>query len=106
MVIRIAWLTTDLYRSVPCTQEGHSLYWTNENGRLVVSGQTFTDRAMKPSVDRANLCDHDPSRAKQQPNAGVVKMIAKQPHDSVFGNVCSRSRRLADREGRSPCAEQ
>ncbi len=45
-----------LYRSVK------PVYWKQkDNGEFYLSSQAFADRNCRPSVDRARLCDHDPS---------------------------------------------
>lgn len=64
-----------LYRSVPI---GHNLYRTDPDGRWRLSSQAFNDRTKEPSVDRAALCDNDPTRSQFRSTDGVVKVYAKE----------------------------
>jgi hypothetical protein len=47
-----------------------------EDGALRISSQAFADRSMQPSVDRAELCDHDPRWTQQEPTNGVLSLLA------------------------------
>lgn len=61
-----------LYRSVSlkrdqCVHDG--------NGNWRLSSQAFTDSSLKPSVDRACLCKHDPRHAQKSPEDGIVSLL-------------------------------
>lgn len=63
-----------LYRRVP-HRPGHFL---DENGRVRVTSQAFSDRRFRPSVDRAKLCGHDPSHTRAAPTDAVASLVARQ----------------------------
>ena len=62
-----------LFRSVSLERKQCVL---DENGSWRLSSQAFSDRTMKPSVDRSLLCNADPSYAQKSPKDGVVSVIA------------------------------
>ncbi len=68
----------ELYRRVP---EGR--FQLMSDGTARVSARTFRDRRCRPSVDRANMCNHDPKYtqtfcfSEPESTAGVVGLIAR-----------------------------
>lgn len=61
-----------LFRSV------ERLLWKQKNdGEYYLSSQAFADRNCRPSVDRAKLCDHDPSYTQFRPSDYVCSLIAE-----------------------------
>ena len=61
-----------LYRRVPNRQDNFKV----EEGRICITSQAFSDRAFRPSVDRALLCNQDPSYSQNDPSDAVVFVIA------------------------------
>jgi hypothetical protein len=61
-----------LYRRIPQSKD---LYAKQANGTIKVSSQAFSDRAYRPSVDRANLCDHNPRHTQLAPSDAVVSLV-------------------------------
>jgi hypothetical protein len=61
-----------LYRSVART-----LWKQKYDGEFYLSSQAFADRNRRPSVDRAKLCDHDPSYTQFRPSDYVCSLVAK-----------------------------
>lgn len=59
-----------LYRSVRETEI------IREGGTLRISSQAFSDRSQQPSVDRASLCNHDPTWTQKSPTDAVVSLLA------------------------------
>ena len=59
-----------LYR---CIFYGKNLYSFKE-GKLVISSQAFADRGQKPSVDRASLCNQEPSSTQKTVQDGVISL--------------------------------
>jgi hypothetical protein len=51
------------------------------DGKLRISSQAFSDRNYEPSVDRAELCAHNPHYTKKSETAGVVYLLAKDVRD-------------------------
>jgi len=65
-----------LYRRVPCTPEN---FEKEQSGILRVSPSAFRDRNKQPSVDRAKLCNEDPSFTQgNDAKSGVVFLIASE----------------------------
>ena len=64
-----------LYRRVP---ENRGLYVMLPDGSVQFSTQLFSDREKKASVDRARLCNSDPTYTQRDPSDGVVSVIAQQ----------------------------
>lgn len=62
-----------LFRSV---SSKHNQCTRDTSGRWKLSSQAFSDRYYKPSVDRAILCNSDPSHTQKSPKDGVVSVIA------------------------------
>lgn len=60
-----------LYRRIPLRRELFKLV----DGRVRPSSQAFSDRLWRPSVDRAKLIDHDPTRTQQQSSDSVMSLI-------------------------------
>ncbi len=63
-----------LYRSIPYDKRD---YYTTKEGELKISSQAFGDRSMKPSVDRADLCDNNPKYTQIDPKDGIVSLICQ-----------------------------
>src|SRR6266481_9705461 len=66
----------DLYRRIPHDDGTLGLYQTDAHGTVRFLSQAFADRLRRPSVDRANLLGHDPTRAQKSPYAGVTMVVA------------------------------
>lgn len=66
---------------------GKKCYKIQDN-KAIVSSQAFTDREMRPSVDRANLCDNNPRYSQKTEKDGVVSLITKDIRmtDTVIQN--------------------
>ncbi|OGQ91855.1 MAG: hypothetical protein A2289_11710 [Deltaproteobacteria bacterium RIFOXYA12_FULL_58_15] len=62
-----------LYRRVLC---GVGHFQPLEDGTVKISSQAFSDRGMKPSVDRSSLCPHGPSYSQADLSDGVVSVLA------------------------------
>src|SRR3954454_11694755 len=62
-----------LYRRVP---RGRGLYSHTLDGRIELSSQLFADRERRASVDRAKLCNSDPSYTQQDFADGVIAVLA------------------------------
>lgn len=54
----------------------HNQCKRDTSGHWRLSSQAFSDRYYKPSVDRAILCNADPSRTQKSPKDGVVSVLA------------------------------
>jgi len=54
------------------------------DGIRQIHSQAFTDRYRQPSVDRARLCNNDPTRTQQQPGFGVISVRAFQVRQIVL----------------------
>lgn len=63
-----------LYRRV---QAGRNYYEVAPFSRQVtrISSQAFNDRGYKPSVDRAELREHDPARSQHEDTDAVLKLL-------------------------------
>jgi hypothetical protein len=46
-----------------------------DSGLPKISGQAFSDRNQKPSVDRAILRDNDPAQTQKSPEDGIVGLV-------------------------------
>lgn len=87
----------DLYRCVWFSGGDGGLYVTNPDGSVKFGSMAFGDRSQRPSVDRAALCNHDPSWTQKRPSAGVAKVVAgkvrgihleqRDSQNRVLGNV-------------------
>ena len=77
----------ELYRRVPSDQ----MYFKRElTGEIRVSRSAFSDRRQRPSVDRAQLCRHDPSwTQKGDESAGVVSLLTQNVR--LIGDIISIS---------------
>src|SRR5438552_379704 len=62
-----------LYRRVPY---GKNLYVVQADRTIRFSSQAFSDPYFRPSVDCAELCQHDPSHTQLKPSDGVISVIA------------------------------
>ena len=62
-----------LYRSVRAELSAHE-YTYDSTGRLKFRSNAFRDRNKKPSVDRANLRDFDPSLSRPNETDGIVTL--------------------------------
>ncbi len=73
-----------LYR---CVFSGRNLYQIQGN-TATISTQAFADRMMRPSVDRAGLCDNNPCYSQKDERDAVVSLITKDVRliDSVIQN--------------------
>lgn len=61
-----------LYRRVPNIPDFYSMV----DGRLQLTSVAFNDPEMKPSVDRAKLCNSNPAHTKKEPTDGIVSLTA------------------------------
>ena len=75
----------NLYRRVP---HGMNLYVIQTDGKVKISSQAFADRSFRPSVDRAELCDHDPRRTQHKLSDGVASVVTRDVRsiDTVVQN--------------------
>lgn len=62
-----------LYRSV---RGKYGEEYSYDNGKLEISSEAFRDRERKPSVDRAELKEFNPSLSKRNDTDGIVSLIA------------------------------
>jgi hypothetical protein len=70
----LKYLITDaeiLYRRVPHDRS----FLVVQDGKMRVSSQAFADRLFRPSVDCANLCEHDPRHTQRQQLDAVVSVV-------------------------------
>lgn len=75
-----------LYRSVKRT------LWKQKNdGEFYLSSQAFADRNRRPSVDRAELCGHDPSYTQFRPSDYVCSLVAEDVR--AIATVVKRDRK-------------
>lgn len=72
-----------LYRRVPY---GKNLYVVQSDSSIRFSSQAFSDPRYRPSVDRAELCHHNPTHTQLKPSDGVISLVT---HDvrSIEGIV-------------------
>lgn len=61
-----------LYRRVPRIE---GLYLVQADGSIEVSSAAFSDRSFRPSVNRAELCHHDPNKTQRESSDGVVSLV-------------------------------
>jgi len=61
-----------LYRSIPQVKFNDYIHKINEEFK--VSSQAFSDRGQKPSVNRATLDDHDPTKVQVNSKDAVVSL--------------------------------
>lgn len=61
-----------LYRRIPHIE---GLYVIQDDKTVRVSTAAFSDRAFRPSVDRARLHQHNPKRIQKEPSDGVVSVV-------------------------------
>ena len=61
-----------LYRRVPRIE---GLYVMQDDKTVRISTAAFSDRAFRPSVDRARLHHHNPKRIQRDPSDGVVSIV-------------------------------
>lgn len=67
-----------------------SSYEYTENGEPVVTQTAFSDPKKQPSVDRALLCNHDPSRTQGKDlRNGVVSLITAEVR--AIGDISTNS---------------
>jgi hypothetical protein len=73
-----------LYR---CVFYGRNLYQIQEN-TAKISSQAFADRNMRPSVDRADLCENNPCHSQKDEKDAIVSLLTKDVRliDSVIQN--------------------
>jgi len=62
-----------LYRRIPHDKS----FLVVQDGKTRVSSQAFSDRAFRPSVDRAMLREHDPKQTQQSPSDAIVSLVTK-----------------------------
>ena len=74
-----------LYRRIPCVE---GLYVIQAAGIVKVSSAAFSDRSFRPSVDRAELCYHDPRKTQHEISDGVVSVVTRDVRsiDTVVQN--------------------
>ena len=65
-----------LYRSIPYSKLKDYIQQTNDG--IAISSQAFSDRGLKPSVDRAILNNNDPSKTQINPRDGVVSLLTSK----------------------------
>lgn len=63
-----------LYRSVRSESEVEEYFF--DRGKLIIRPAAFNDKHKKPSVDRAELREFDPSLSKLNETDGIVSLIA------------------------------
>jgi len=63
-----------LYRSVRSESEVEEYFF--DRGKLIIRPAAFNDKRKKPSVDRAELREFDPSLSKLNETDGIVSLIA------------------------------
>lgn len=85
-----------LYRSISskrnqCTRDA--------NGSWRLSSQAFTDSSLQPSVDRACLCEYDPSRAKKSPEDGIVSLVTIDVRNIKDFKQTDKGKPIADENG-------
>ena len=61
-----------LYRSV---RGKYGEEYSYDNGKLQISSEAFRDRERKPSVDRSELKEFNPSLSKRNDTDGIVSLI-------------------------------
>ena len=61
-----------LYRRVPY---GRNLYVVQPDSSIRFSSQAFSDPRYRPSVDRAELCHHNPTHTQLKPSDGVISLV-------------------------------
>jgi hypothetical protein len=62
-----------LYRRV---RAGRRLYQIGDDGLVKFEPSAFSERNMRPSVDRARLCNANPWHTKYEPTDGVTSVVA------------------------------
>jgi hypothetical protein len=62
-----------LYRRIPHDKS----FLVVQDGKLRVSSQAFSDRAFRPSVDRAKLRENDPRHSQLKPSDAVVSLVTR-----------------------------
>ncbi|MEE3715276.1 hypothetical protein V2H45_00795 [Tumidithrix elongata RA019] len=66
-----------LYRRVAAHGNGETQYYTRSpEGKINFSKMTFSDRGLKPSVDRACIHEYTPSRTQLEKTDGIIGLIA------------------------------
>jgi len=65
-----------LYRSIPYLKLKDYIQQTNDG--IAISSQAFSDRGLKPSVDRAALNNNDLSKTQVNPRDGVVSLLTSK----------------------------
>ena len=65
-----------LYRSISYTKLKDYIQQTNDG--IAISSQAFSDRWLKPSVDRAVLNNNDPSKTQINPKDGIVSLLTSK----------------------------
>lgn len=65
----------ELYRNVR-GGPGSTEYSHDDTGKLIIQPETFRDRCKKPSVDRTELIEFNPSRALLNETNGIVSLMA------------------------------
>jgi hypothetical protein len=65
-----------LYRSISYMKLKDYIQQTNDG--IAISSQAFSDRGLKPSVDRAILNKNDPSKTQINPKDGVVSLLTSK----------------------------
>ncbi len=76
--LKTSFVTDDelLYRSIPYTKLKDYIQQTNDG--IAISSQAFSDRGLKPSVDRAILNENDPSKTQINLRDGVVSLLTSK----------------------------
>jgi hypothetical protein len=64
-----------IFRSVPCNSRSVVESYKISDGRLRIGSQAFRDREKKPSVDRAKLCNNDPTYTQFDESDGVISLV-------------------------------
>lgn len=65
-----------LYRSIPYTKFYDYIQMASDG--IAISSQAFSDRGLKPSVNRATLSNYDPSKTQINHKDGVVSLLASK----------------------------
>src|SRR5437764_3460293 len=61
-----------LYRRI---LDGKDLYEVQDDGTVLFNSQAFAERAWRPSVDRAKLCDNNPKHTLGSFSGGVTSLV-------------------------------
>jgi hypothetical protein len=67
-----------LYRRIfSCTTDSHNKHYELIEGKIKFSKIAFSDRGLKPSVDRACLHGYEPTKTQSEKTDGVIGLIVQ-----------------------------